>query len=93
MKKAIIDLTDCDDVFDLQERIKVGMDFPNWYGRNWSAFWDMINKETDVDFVIVKGSKTVSDDLNKSIEIMAEILERNKRYWGTGCPFDYEFID
>lgn len=93
MKKAIIDLTDCKYLMDLHERIRVGMDFPDWYGKNWDAFWDMINKETDVDFVIVKGSKTVSKDLYKSIESMRKLLEMNKQYWGTKCPFDYEFID
>lgn len=93
MKKAIIDLTDCKHSIDLHERIRVGMNFPDWYGRNWSAFWDMINKETDCEFVTVKGSKTVSASLENSIEIMRELLEKNKRYWKDRCPFDYEFVD
>lgn len=93
MKKAVIDLTDCKQLMDLQERIRVGMDFPDWYGRNWAAFWDMINRETDCEFVTVKGSKTVAKELEDSIEIMRELMEKNKQYWAGRCPFDYEFID
>lgn len=93
MKKAIIDLTDCKYIMDLHERIRVGMDFPDWYGKNWSAFWDMINKETDCEFITVKGSNTVAKELKKSVEMMREIMEENKQYWKDRCPFDYEFID
>ena len=93
MKKAVIDLTDCKYIIDLHERIKTGMGFPDWYGRNWSAFWDMINKETDCEFITIKGSKTVTKELEKSVEIMRELLEKNKQFWKDKCPFDYEFID
>ena len=93
MKKAIIDLTDCKYLMDLHERIRIGMGFPEWYGKNWSAFWDMIHRETDFEFVSVKGSKTVAKELKGSIEIMRKLLEENKQYWGERSPFDYEFID
>lgn len=93
MKKAVIDLTDCKYTMDLHERIKTGMEFPDWYGRNWSAFWDMINKETDCEFITIKGSKTVTKELEKSVEIMRELLEKNKQFWKDKCPFDYEFTD
>lgn len=93
MRKAIIDLTDCKYVVDLHERIRVGMKFPDWYGKNWDAFWDMINRETDCEFVTVKGIKTISPSLENSIEIMRELLEKNKQYWKDRCPFDYEFLD
>jgi RNAse (barnase) inhibitor barstar len=93
MKKATVDLTDCKYLIDLHERIKDGMDFPEWYGKNWDAFWDMIHRETDCEFVSIKGSKTVAKELNDSIETMRRLLEKNKQYWRNRSPFDYEFID
>lgn len=94
MKKATIDLTDCKYLMELHERIRVGLNLQEGYGRSWSAFWDDINRNIDINYITVKGSKTVADELKGSVEKMREILERNKQYW-VHCtePFNYEFID
>ena len=91
--KAVIDLTDCKYIMDLHERIRVALDFPEGYGKNWDAFWDMLNRDCEYHYVIVKGSNTVAKELKKSVEMMREIMEENKQYWKDKCPFDYEFID
>lgn len=57
------------------------MDFPEGYGKNWDAFWDMINRDCEYHYVTVKGSKTVADELKGSVERMRELLEKNKQYW------------
>ncbi len=94
MKKATIDLTDCKYLMDLHERIRVGLDFPKGYGRNWSAFWDMLNRDCQYNFVTIKGSKTVAKELHSSVEKMKVVLERNKQSWAhIKNLFDYEFID
>ena len=94
MKKATIDLTDCKYLMELHQRIKDGLKLQDGYGRNWSAFWDDINRNIDINFITVKGSKTVADELKGSVEKMREILERNKQYWANSkCPVDYEFVD
>lgn len=94
MRKAIIDLTDCKYIMELHERIKKGLNLEEGYGRNWSAFWDEINRNIEYDFITVKGSKTVSEELRGSVEKMHEILERNKQYWAhSKYTFDYEFVD
>ena len=51
IKKATIDLTDCKHIMDLHERIKVSLSFPDWYGKNWDAFWDMINRDCQYNYV------------------------------------------
>ena len=94
MKKATIDLTDCKYLMELHERIKTGLHLDDGYGRNMDAFWDEINRNIAYDYIIVKGSQTVSKELKGSVEKMREILERNKRDWAhSKYPFDYEFID
>ena len=94
MKKATIDLTNCKYIMELHERIEKGLDLEEGYGKNWSAFWDEINRNTPYKFITVKGSKTVSKELKGSVEKMREILERNKQDWAhSKYPFDYEFVD
>lgn len=94
MKKAVIDLTGCKYLLELHERIRVALSFPEWYGKNWDAFWDMINRDCEYNYIIIKGSNTVSKELAESIKIMRDILEENKQDWANSdCPFDYEFVD
>ena len=94
MKKATIDLTNCKYLMELHERIRVGLDLQEGYGRNWSAFWDEINRNINYDFITVKGSNTVADELKESVKLMRELLEDNKQDWANSkCPVDYEFVD
>lgn len=37
-----IDLSDVGDAPELHRRLSHALDFPEWYGRNWNAFWDAI---------------------------------------------------
>ena len=49
MKIIHLDLTDCRYIDDLHERIRVAFGFPEWYGENWDAFWDLIRTDCDAD--------------------------------------------
>ena len=92
MKIIELDLTGCEYQYDMHERIKVAFDFPDWYGMNWDAFWDLLWSECDADKVIIKGEKSLPKELDNAIEIMHKIFERNKQFWADRCPFDYEII-
>ena len=74
-KTAILDLTGCKYLGELHQRIKEALDFPDYYGENWDAFWDCINVDCDVDIVTIKGSNQVSEELNPDIATMIELLE------------------
>ena len=43
MEKKIItlDLTGCKYLGELHQRIRIAFDFPEWYGENRDAFWDL----------------------------------------------------
>ena len=77
MKIIELDLTGCKYLYDLHERIKTAFDFPEWYGKNWSAFWDLLWSECDADKVVIKGENTLPKDFNNAIIAMHECLERN----------------
>ena len=94
MKIIELDLTGCEYQYDMHEKIKAAFDFPDWYGMNWNAFWDLLCCECDADKVIVKGEKSLPKELENAVKIMHEILEENKQFWiNSKCPFDYEIID
>lgn len=97
MKIIELDLTGCRSLYELHERIRIAFDFPDWYGKNWSAFWDLLWSECDADKLIVKGENTLAKEFNEQIAIFHEILDRciefrkkNKKY-GLNS-FSYEII-
>ena len=94
MKIIELDLTGCKYLAEIHERIRVAFHFPEWYGKNWSAFWDLLWSECDADKVVVKGESNLSSDFDISLSKMHEILERNKKERvNSDYPFDYEIVD
>lgn len=93
-KTATLDLTGCKYLGEFHQRIKEALDFPEHYGGNWDAFWDCINRDCDVDVVIITGSTKVAEELKPSVKMMIEILEENKQDWAdSDYPFDYKVVD
>lgn len=93
MKIIELDLTGCKYLAEIHERIRVAFDFPEWYGKNWSAFWDFLWSECDADKVIIKGVYSLPSEFDKPLGIMYEILDRNKKERANSdCPFNYEII-
>ncbi len=96
-KKVItLDLTGCKYLGELHERIRVAFDFPEWYGENWDAFWDLLWSECDADEVVIIGEKTLSEKFNSQLEDMHEMLdelvkERNEdsNIYDDITPFSY----
>ena len=89
-----LDLTNCRDTRDLHQRIKETFDFPDFYGENWSAFWDCIMCETPVDYVEIRGEHTVAEDLIPALEIVHKLLQKAKEKQAEyGWEFDYVIVD
>jgi len=53
-KKGTIDLTGCQSYLELHERIRVALELPEWYGKNWSAFWDGVTRMSPIDDLPLK---------------------------------------
>lgn len=93
-RTAILDLTDCKYIMDLHLRAKKALKFPDFYGCNWSAFWDSLSMDSPINTVTVKGTKTMSKDLQPSLETMIKIFERQKeRCTKYGLFFNYVIED
>ena len=74
-KMVTLDLTGCKYLGEIHQRIKKAFDFPDFYGENWSAFWDLLRSECDADKVVVVGGDSVSNELSTSVQTMKGILE------------------
>ena len=71
----MLDLTGCKYLGEIHQRIKKAFDFPDFYGENWSAFWDLLRSECDADKVIVLWEKAVSEELRPSVKMIYKILK------------------
>ena len=95
MKIIELDLTGCKYSDEVHERIRKAFDFPEWYGKNWDAFWDLLRSECDADKVLIKGEKDLPGNLVPEIKIMHEVLE-DKIIFNRELEFNdfiYEIID
>lgn len=77
-KIVTLDLTDCRFLEEIHLRIKKAFDFPDFYGENWDAFWDLLWSECDANKIVVIGEKTVSKELIPSVEMVNKILQELK---------------
>lgn len=55
MSHLYIDLSNVTSSAELHQLLKESLHFPDYYGENWNAFWDVI---TDVDFITLPDSIT-----------------------------------
>ena len=96
-----LDLNECKYIDDMHQRIKTAFDFPDYYGENWDAFWDLIRGTRDNTIVEIKGSASLPKELRKEAGKMIECLEDNvkemaklkQRRPDFDCRFSYRILD
>lgn len=85
MKKTItLDLTGCTSLGELHLRMKQAFDFPDFYGQNWSAFWDLLWSECDAQCIVVVGLDALPGEFAWHRERLLTILQRFQEE----CPSD-----
>ena len=92
IEQITLDLTDCRYIRDLHERIRVAFDFPEWYGANLDALWDLMTEPRDCKAVII-GSDTMPKELREYftgiITVFEQAKQEQKKY---NRSFDYEIL-
>lgn len=73
-KTVVLDLTGCKSLSEMHLRIRDAFRFPDSYGQNWDAFWDLIRTECDAERIVVRGGNTVPQDLAPSVEMLYRLL-------------------
>lgn len=79
-KIITLDLTDCKYLGELHQRIRVAFNFPEWYGENWSAFWDLLHTECDANKVIIKGENTMPKEFDRQLSLIHSVLDDMVEY-------------
>ncbi len=76
VKHYYLDFTGCRHLGEMHRIIKEAFDFPDWYGENWDAFWDLYGYYGEEMLVHIKGLDTMPKEFDEDIAIMIEILKR-----------------
>lgn len=90
-KCVVLNLTGCKYVGELHQRIKVAFDFPDYYGENWDAFYDLICTDSKAERIMITGKSEMSENLKNELERMSDTLDHAKNHLaGFGIPLEYE---
>ena len=80
-KKYVVDFTNVKYYLEMHEVIKKSLDFPDYYGRNWSAFWDCLSDmRGDPIHIEIIGIEVIERKFVNAAEKMIEILKRFKHF-------------
>lgn len=93
-REVTLDLTGCKKSWEIHQKIKETLNFPDYYGCNWDAFWDCLRFECPMEYIRVVGEQTIPEDVRKCLTAMHELLEEcKKERTAFGLNFDYEIAD
>lgn len=88
-EKLIVDFTECKYYTEMHKRIKEGLKFPDYYGENLDALWDLISEPRDA-FITIKGIHDLPKSFDEFVEKLLKTFEEAKELQKTyGCVFDF----
>ena len=76
-----LDLNGCKTWQTLHQRVKDTFDFPDFYGQNWDAFYDLMRTEVDIDKLVVSGVYTMPAELQEDLQTMYMVLDHLKTFY------------
>lgn len=88
-----LDFTDCSSALEFHHRIKTAFRFPDWYGCNWNAFYDLLSTDVEENRIIITGVSSLPKDLHEYIPDLLDVLEKiKKEQLLYGDIFSYEIV-
>ena len=80
-EKYTIDFTKVNYYLEMHTVIRMALDFPDYYGCNWSAFWDCLtDMYGDPIHIEIIGLEVIERKFEDSAKKMIEILKRFKHF-------------
>ena len=80
-KKYMIDFTNVNHYLEIHFIIKKALDFPDYYGCNWSAFWDCLtDMYGDPIHIEIVGLDVIERNFDDSASKILETLRRFKHF-------------
>ena len=78
-KKYVVDFTNVKYYLEMHAVIEKSLDFPDYYGCNWSAFWDCLNDMYgDIIHIEIIGIEVIERKFGDAAEKMIGILKKAK---------------
>ncbi|MBB6671556.1 barstar family protein [Cohnella nanjingensis] len=76
---------------ELHALLKRELDFPDYYGMNWDAFWDAITGLVELpEELVLEGWSRLSQALPNDAKLLRELLERrNAEFPAWKCEIRY----
>ena len=82
MDKYTVDFTNVEYYLEMHEVIKKSLDFPDYYGRNWDAFWDCLTDMIGDPMVIeIIGLDVIERKFGDTAQKMVQIFKEAKHYY------------
>ena len=80
-KKYVVDFTNVKYYLEMHAVIEKSLDFPDYYGCNWDAFWDCLSDmRGDPIHIEIIGIEVIERKFVNAAEKMIEILKRFKHF-------------
>ena len=80
-KKYTIDFSNVKYYMEMHKIIQVSLDFPDYYGCNWDAFWDCLtDMYGEPIFIEIIGLDVIEREFEDAAEKMISILRRFKHH-------------
>ena len=80
-KTHTVDFTNVKNYWEMHAIIYQSLDFPDYYGCNWSAFWDCLkDMYGELTHIEIIGLEVIEQKFGDSAEKMIKILRRWKHY-------------
>ena len=90
----VLELSECNYIGEIHQRIKETFDFPDYYGENWHAFKDAFITVGVPDKIEIKEVNSIPARLKGEIDKMLESLTLMKQeLLSYGFDFDFIVID
>ena len=79
----VVDFTNVKNYFDMHFIIRDSLDFPDYYGCNWDAFWDCLTDMITLDGQIhieIIGLDIIKEKFDDSADMILKILKKFKHF-------------
>jgi ribonuclease inhibitor len=85
-----LDVSNVSSVRELHERLSEALEFPDFYGKNWDAFWDSITGLVQMPLrLVVTGWSNVASRWPEDAQTMVDCLrELNQQYPSSSCEVE-----
>ena len=89
----VLELSECNYIGEIHQRIKETFDFPDYYGENWHAFRDAFITVGVPDKIEIKGVNSIPARLKGEIDKMLDSLKLMKQeLLSYGFDFDFNAV-